>query len=285
MTTARGRRAMSKAGPRTLAIDIGGTHIKASVLDATGRMVVPEAMLSTPHRPATPRAVIDVIAQLCETLPEFDRISAGFPGYVKRNVVYTAPNLGTKAWHGFPLAEALTARFGKPARILNDADVQGLGVVGGEGLECVLTLGTGIGSSLFLNGRLLPHLELGQHPVWQNQTYDEYIGDAVRRRKGRAKWNARLKKALGIVTTLINYDTLHLGGGNAARIDFKLPENIKVASNVNGITGGIHLWNPELDELFAAPPHARKVVSQQPLPKQPLSLNAVRSRRLGRNTR
>jgi polyphosphate glucokinase len=236
--------------PRTLAIDIGGTHVKASVLDPAGKMLAAEVLEPTPH-PTTPRALLGAIARLTDKLPPFERISAGFPGYVKRNVVYTAPNLGTEHWHEFALADALAMRFGKPARILNDADVQGLGVIAGKGLECVLTLGTGIGSSLFYNGRLLPHLELGQHPIRNRLTYDRYLGDAVRRRKGRKKWNARLKKALTIVATLVNYDTLYLGGGNSMRIDFKLPKNVKLAANVNGITGGIHLWKPELDELFA----------------------------------
>jgi polyphosphate glucokinase len=248
MSAKRGKKPDS-ARPRTLAIDIGGTHVKASVLDPAGKMLAPEVMEATPH-PATPRALLGTIARLVDQLPPFERISAGFPGYVKRNVVFTAPNLGTPTWRGFALADALAARFGKPARILNDADVQGLGVISGQGLECVLTLGTGIGSSLFYNGRLLPHLELGQHPIQKNLTYDRYLGDAVRRRKGRKKWNLRLKKALTIVATLVNYDTLYLGGGNSARIDFKLPDHVKLASNVNGITGGIHLWDPALDELF-----------------------------------
>jgi polyphosphate glucokinase len=249
--SARRRASSGHRRPRTLAIDIGGSHIKASVLDPTGKMMAPEAAEPTPH-PTTPRALLGAVARLSEQLPPFERISAGFPGYVKRNVVYTAPNLGTHFWRQFALADALAARFGKPARVLNDADVQGLGVIAGKGLECVLTLGTGIGSSLFYNGRLLPHLELGQHPICRKLTYDRYIGDAVRRKKGRKKWNRRLRKALLIVTTLVNYDTLYLGGGNAARIDFKLPNNVKRADNVNGITGGIHLWRPELDELFEA---------------------------------
>jgi len=248
MSAKRGRRSPA-ARPRTLAIDIGGSHIKASVLDPSGKMLAAEVSEPTPH-PTTPRALLGTVARLADQLPAFERISAGFPGYVKRNVVFTAPNLGTEHWRGFGLADALTARFGKPARILNDADVQGLGVISGKGFECVLTLGTGIGSSFFYNGRLLPHLELGQHPIRHNVTYDRYIGDAVRRSKGRKKWNARLKKALPIVATLVNYDTLHLGGGNAQRIDFKLPRNVKLAANVNGITGGVHLWNPQLDELF-----------------------------------
>ena len=248
MSAKRGKRS-SAAQPRTLAIDIGGSHIKASVLDPRGKMLALEVSEPTPH-PATPRALLGTVARLTDQLPPFERISAGFPGYVKRNVVYTAPNLGTEHWQGFALADALTARFGKPARILNDADVQGLGVILGKGFECVLTLGTGIGSSFFYNGRLLPHLELGQHPIRDDLTYDRYLGDAVRRGKGRKKWNARLKKALAIVTSLVNYDTLYLGGGNAQRIDFKLPPQVKLAANVNGITGGIHLWRPELTELF-----------------------------------
>jgi polyphosphate glucokinase len=249
MSVKRGRRTKG-AQPRTLAIDIGGTHVKASVLDAAGKMLAAEEAEPTP-RPTTPRALLGAIARLADRLPPFERISAGFPGYVKRNVVYTAPNLGTELWRGFALAEALEKRFGKPARILNDADVQGLGVISGRGFECVLTLGTGIGSSFFYNGRLLPHLELGQHPIRYDLTYDRYLGDAVRRRKGRAKWNKRLKKALGIVTTLVNFDTLYLGGGNSNRIDFKLPSNVRRAANVHGITGGVHLWDRALDELFA----------------------------------
>jgi polyphosphate glucokinase len=243
------RRQSRGARPRTLAIDIGGTHVKASVLDPVGKMLATETIEPTPH-PTTPRALLGAIVRLTDRLPPFDRISAGFPGYVKRNVIHTAPNLGTELWRDFALADALMARFGKPARILNDADVQGLGVISGSGLECVLTLGTGVGSSLFYNGRLLPHLELGQHPIRHKLTYDRYLGDAVRRKKGRAKWNEHLKKALVIVATLVNYDTLYLGGGNATRIDFKLPTNVKLAANVNGITGGIHLWDSALDELF-----------------------------------
>ncbi len=236
----------------TFAIDIGGTHVKAAVLDKKGALMHPEVRVDTPH-PATPDAILNEISGLAEQLPAFDRISAGFPGYVKRDVVHTAPNLGTESWSGTNLAAALTKRFGKPARVLNDADVQGLGVVDGKGLELVLTLGTGIGSSFFLNGRLLPHLELGQHPLAHDLTYDLYLGDAARREKGRDKWNRRLEKSLKVVETFVNYDTLYLGGGNANRIDFKLPENVKIAANVNGITGGIHLWDKGLEDLFSDP--------------------------------
>lgn len=234
----------------TLAIDIGGTRIKASVLDAGGHMIVPEIRRPTPPHP-TPSAVFAVIQSLVQQLPDYDRVSAGFPGYVARGWVRTAPNLGTKDWQDFPLAETLAKRLKKPARVLNDADVQGLGVIAGEGLECVLTLGTGIGSALFLDGVLLPHLELGQHPIRKHKTYDQYLGDAALKSKGPDKWNRRLQKVIGIVRTLVNYDLLYLGGGNTAAITVKLPENVKIAANAYGITGGVKLWDEALDHLFS----------------------------------
>jgi len=242
---------MDGAGsPRTLAVDIGGTRVKASVLDTDGRMVASEVRLPTPHQPG-PELLLAVIDKLTQQLPDFDRISAGFPGYIAKGRVRTAPNLGTEQWRDFPLAEALAKHFGRPARVLNDADVQGLGVIDGHGLELVLTLGTGIGSALFMEGRLLPHLELGQHPLRKGKTYDEYLGDAALKHKGPVKWNKRLRRAIAIVETLVNYDTLHLGGGNVAAINFSLPKNVKPADNRGGITGGVRLWDPRLDEFFA----------------------------------
>lgn len=242
---------MSRTKPvSTLAIDIGGTHIKASVLDAEGKMIAPEVREHTPS-PSPPAAVLDIIVALAQQLLAYDRVSAGFPGYVDRGKIHTAPNLGTADWRGFPLAQTLIERLHKPARVLNDADVQGLGVIERCGLECVLTLGTGIGSSLFRDGALLPHLELGQHPIRKDKTYDQYLGDAALKKKGPEKWNRRLRRAIATVETLVNFDLLHLGGGNAAAINFDLPPKVKLASNSGGITGGVRLWDQALDEICA----------------------------------
>jgi polyphosphate glucokinase len=238
------------AGPRTLAIDIGGSHLKASVLDASGREIVQHVEAVTPH-PSPPRRVVALLDGLVRTLPGFDRISVGFPGVVRDGRVLTAPNLGTGDWRGFPLAAELARRWSRPARMLNDAEVQGLGVIGGKGLECVLTLGTGLGSALYLDGALMPHLELGQHPVWNNKTYDQYVGAAALAEKGLRAWNHRVRRVIDIVRTLVNYDRLYLGGGNAARIDFELPPDVTVVSNEAGITGGIRLWDATLDRFFA----------------------------------
>lgn len=245
-----------RGSPFTLAIDIGGSNIKASVLDRRGHMIVPALRLPTPPRPA-PDSLIRAIMALARRLPPYDRVSVGFPGYVRNGCIHTAPNLGTEKWHGFALTDVLTKRLGKPTRVLNDADMQGFGVVKGRGIECVLTLGTGIGSALFKDGHLLPHLELGQHPIWRDKTYDQYLGDGVLKRKGAELWNRRLRQMLPIVQTLINYDTLYLGGGNAMLIDFKLPKNVKISANTGGITGGIKLWEKAHDDLFKKPAQKR----------------------------
>ena len=235
---------------RTLAIDIGGTRLKASVLDAKGEMTEPPHRVDTPH-PATPDAVLDALLTLIAPLGAFDRISIGFPGVVRHGSVLTAPNLGTEAWRGCSLAGLLTERLGKPARMLNDATVQGLGVISGSGLECVITLGTGMGFALFDDGRPTPHMELSQHPVHRGKTYDQWIGNAAFHKAGGRRWNKRVRKAIGWIATLVNYDVLLIGGGNAKNLTGELPSNVHIVPNQAGITGGIRLWDPALDALVA----------------------------------
>lgn len=237
-------------GPFTLSIDIGGTHIKASVLGPSGEMIAERLEVDTPT-PATPEAVLGAIESTVSGLPTFSRISAGFPGVVRCGHVETAPNLGTRAWQGFHLAEALARQYRVPARVLNDAAVQGLGVVEGHGLECVLTLGTGVGCALYRHRRLILPLELGQHRARGKKTYDEYLGNAAVEAKGKARWNKRLDKAINQVQSLVNYDMLYIGGGNARKIDLDLPDNVKIVSNTAGITGGVRLWDPDMEEYFA----------------------------------
>ena len=247
----------------TLAIDIGGTRLKAGILDAGGAMVKGPSRTNTPH-PGGPDVVLATLMELVRPLGSFDRVSVGFPGVVRGGRTLTAPNLGTSVWHDFPLAAELGTRLGKPARVLNDASVQGLGVISGEGLECVITLGTGFGFALFEDGMLAPHLEMGQHPAAKDKTYDLYLGNAAVKTVGRKKWNKRLQRAIGFLDTLVTYDTLLIGGGNAQIIDFDLPGNARVVPNSAGITGGVKLWSPKLDGAFArtglyrAPPEGVK---------------------------
>jgi polyphosphate glucokinase len=243
-------------GPFTLGVDIGGTNIKTSVLDRAGGLTAERTRAATP-KPATPAAVLQAIAALAATLPSFDRISVGFPGVVKGGAVITAPNLGTRHWAGFRLIDALAQMFGTPVRMLNDAAVHGLGVVEGRGLACVITLGTGIGCALFRNRRLLLHLELGQHGRLE-QSYDQYIGQKALDAIGPEAWNLRVREAVDTIIQLTSCDTLYVGGGNARRIAFPLPPRVKIVSNAAGVTGGVRLWEPELDELFEGEPNAQR---------------------------
>ena len=203
-----------QAGKITLAIDIGGSKLKAGLLDQDGVLVAGPNRVNTPPRPI-PQVVVDELVGLAAPLGEFHRISVGFPGVVRHGQVLTAPNLGTPDWRNFPLASSLTDKLGKPVRMLNDAEVQGLGVVSGRGLECVITLGTGMGFSLFQDGRPAPHLELSQHPIHKGKTYDQFIGAGALKEGGKAKWNRRVRRALEAITTLVGFDILYIGGGNA----------------------------------------------------------------------
>jgi polyphosphate glucokinase len=225
-----------------LAIDVGGTGLKASVLDPAGQMLVNRLHMATPY-PCTPKILLDALVELTAPLPPFDRISIGFPGVIRDGRVVTAPHFDAKAWRDYPLEETVSQRFGKPARLLNDAEVQGLGIIVGQKLEVVLTLGTGVGSAVFRNGILAPHLELAQHPIYKGKTYNDYVGDQARHSHGLKKWNSRVLKMIEIVYSLLHYDVLYLGGGNAANIIVDLPDNTRLASNDTGITGGIRLWN------------------------------------------
>ncbi|MFT3980338.1 MAG: ROK family protein [Ferruginibacter sp.] len=225
---------------RILSIDIGGSKIKGSVLSEEGEMLQDYIKLPTPQ-PATPENVIKTIEALAANFT-FDKIASGFPGYVRDGIVHTAPNLGTKEWKGINLAQQLGEIFSKPARVINDADMLGLGVVDGKGLELMVTLGTGFGTALFLDGKLLPHLEIAHHPIKKDLTYDEYVGDAAMREKGKEKWSDRVQFCFEVLQTVFNYDKLYIGGGNSRFIKFELDKNMVIVTNEQGIDGGAKLW-------------------------------------------
>lgn len=224
-----------------LCIDIGGSRIKAILLDPDGKMLIEYQRLNTPA-PATPDRVIQTIAELTKSFEGYTKVSVGFPGYVRKGIVITAPNLGTENWRNVDLGKRLTELLRHPVRIVNDADLQGLGIAKGKGLEMVVTLGTGFGTSLLMDGVLLPHLELAHHPVSKDREYDEYIGNRGYLDAGPEKWNRRLKKVISILKTVFNYDHLYISGGNAKKIEFPLEDNISVATNLDGIRGGAKLW-------------------------------------------
>lgn len=230
--------------PFTLAVDIGGTGIKAMRLDARGRAISERVREKTP-RPATPGRVITVVGDLAERLPDFDRVSVGFPGVVVDGVPRTAANLHP-SWIGVRLEHRLRILLGKPVRVANDADVQGLGIVEGKGVELVVTLGTGVGSALFLDGRLIPNLELGHHPFRGGKTYEQLLGDETLERIGRRRWIHRVRKAADLLIRTFSCRRLYLGGGNARLLPRGLRREVRIASNLAGLLGGIRLWDQSI---------------------------------------
>lgn len=228
----------------TLAIDTGGTGIKMMALDSTGKSLTERIRVPTPI-PATTTAVIAEFDKLRAQMPAFDRVSVGFPGVIKHGKTFTAANLDS-SWVGFPLQETLEKQWKKPVRVCNDAAVQGYAAVQGKDVELILTLGTGLGSALFTSGHLCPGLELAHH-IWRkkDRTYEDYLGKRGYEKYGAEKWNSLVQEAIESTCKLFNWDTLYIGGGNAKKISFQLPENVKTVSNEDGLLGGVALWRDE----------------------------------------
>ncbi|WP_166347766.1 ROK family protein [Phytoactinopolyspora limicola] len=243
-------------GPRTLAVDCGGTGLKATVLGPDGTALHKRSRLRTPY-PCPPDVLVAAVVLLAETTGmQFDRVSVGFPGMVRLGVVHATPHYVTEAgpftpplpelvaaWSGFDIQSALESALGRPTRVLNDAEIAGLAVIDSKGFEVVLTLGTGLGCALFDDGVLLPKVELSQAPFRKGQTYDEQLGHHARRRLGDRRWSRRVIRAVDGLRPVLHWDHLYVGGGGARHIQGELGGDVTVVGNENGLLGGIRLWN------------------------------------------
>jgi polyphosphate glucokinase len=246
--------------PFTLAIDIGGTGLKASVLDATGAMAADRVRVPTTY-PMPPEKLVAMLSRLVAPLPKAERASVGFPGMVRDGRVLSAPHFSTKGgpgspadpelaelWSRFDLSSELTGAFALPTKVANDADIQGAAVVRGKGLELAITLGTGFGTGVFYQGKLMPHLEIAHQPFRKGETYNEQLGEATRKEIGEERWNKRVHKAIANLRALMFFDHLYIGGGNSRRVSrHNLADDVTVVDNTAGILGGIKLW--EVDHL------------------------------------
>jgi polyphosphate glucokinase len=241
--------------PFTLAVDIGGTGLKASVLDAGGAMVADRVKVPTTY-PLPPDKLVSVLTKLAAPLPAAERASVGFPGMVRDGLVLSAPHFSTKGgpgtavdpelaalWASFDLASALSTAFGLPTKVANDADIQGAAVVSGKGLELAITLGTGFGSGVFYEGQLMPHLEIAHQPFRKGESYNDQLGEATRKEIGEERWNKRVHKAIMNLRALMFFDHLYIGGGNSRRVARdNLDPDVTIVDNSAGILGGIKLW-------------------------------------------
>lgn len=239
----------------TLCVDVGGSGVKGATVGSGGVALGDRVRLDTTY-PMPPADLVDMIAEIARRSPTAERVSIGFPGMVRAGRVLSAPHFITEngpgtafvpelvtAWDSFDLAGAVDARLSLPCRVANDADTQGLAAITGEGLELVITLGTGIGTALFLDRELQTHLELSHHPLTKGKTYNEYVGEAARRKVGVEKWTKRVDKAVTVLAALTFFDRLYVGGGNAEHLTSEFSHEHTLVPNADGILGGARLWS------------------------------------------
>jgi polyphosphate glucokinase len=243
----------------TLTVDCGGTGIKASVLDKSGKVLIDFPYLKTPY-PLSPSKLIGIIQDFVNADLRIKRVTVGLPGMIRNGKVVVIPHyINTngprsavdpnlkKAWYGFDMQSILQKRLKIPTLVLNDAEVHAAAVIEGKGLETVLTFGTGLGSAIFSDGHLAPHLEISHATIRYGKSIDTWIGEQARRRMGNQLWSRRIKSLIQELYPMIIWDKLYIGGGNAQRIsksalksfDYK----VKIIPNSAGVTGGVKAWD------------------------------------------
>jgi polyphosphate glucokinase len=200
-------------------IDIGGSGIKGAPVDTRdGQLVGSRFRLATPQ-PSTPAAVVDVVARIATDIGLAAPVGVTFPGIVRNGIIGSAANVD-RTWIGVDLASLLRERLGRPVVALNDADAAGLAEMafgagrGRSGVVVMVTFGTGIGTAVFLDGRLLPNSELG-HLVIDGKDAEKLAAAVVRTRKRLSwkRWAADVNEYLGRLDGLLSPDLFIIGGG------------------------------------------------------------------------
>ncbi len=243
----------------TLTVDCGGTGIKASVLDKSGKVLIDFPYLKTPY-PLSPAKLIKIIEDFIAADSRIKRVTVGLPGMIRDGKIIVIPHYINrsgprsavdqqlkKAWYGFDMQAGLAKKLRLPTLVLNDAEVHAAAVITKVGLETVLTFGTGLGSAIFNDGKLAPHLEISHATIRYGKSIDAWIGEISRRRMGNQLWSRRVKALIGELYPMIIWDKLYIGGGNSSKIsksalksfDYK----VKIIPNSAGVAGGVKAWD------------------------------------------
>ena len=234
-----------------LGIDVGGTGIKGALVDAeTGKLTTERYRIPTPN-PATPEAVATTVKQIVNHFNWKGLVGCGFPTPLQHGKCQTGGNLHKK-WKGVQVDELFKSTSGNDFYIVNDADAAGLAEINfgagkdKKGVVIMITLGTGIGSGVFLDGKLLPNTELG-HVLHKNgKIFEKYAADSARKKYelSRKEWGKRLHEYFKHINLILSPDLIIVGGGASKKFDkFEAKINIKVpiiaaeAENEAGIIG------------------------------------------------
>lgn len=234
-----------------LGIDVGGTGIKGALVNIeTGKLTSKRRRIKTPN-PATPEAVSGTIQKIIDHFNWKGLVGCGFPTPLQHGKCLSGGNLH-ESWKGIKVDDLFSAKTGNDFTIVNDADAAGLAEINfgagkdKKGVVIMITLGTGIGSGLFLDGKLLPNTEFG-HVLYKNgEIFEKYAADSARKRENlsRKQWGKRLHKYFEHINLIISPDLIIVGGGASkkfnkveAKINIDTPIIVAEAENEAGIIG------------------------------------------------
>lgn len=208
-------------------VDIGGSGIKGAIVNCeTGELISERFRIATPI-PAKPEPIAETVAELVRHFNWSGKVGCGFPGVVRHSIVYDAANLHNKSWVGQNIDELFSKSTSCPVKVINDADAAGIAEIrlgAGKGREAgvvlMLTLGTGIGSAIFVEGNLLPNVEFG-HLELDGKDAEKRASAAVKDDKKLSweEWGDRLNHYLQYVESLIYPDLIIVGGGVSSKFD------------------------------------------------------------------
>ena len=247
---------------KLLGIDIGGSGVKGALVDTeNGELVTDRLRIDTPQ-PAKPKAVIGVIKEIVQHFDYQGPLGVGFPGVVMHGVTMTAANVDD-GWINYPAARQIALATNCETTIRNDADVAGIAEMyhgagqGERGVVMIFTLGTGIGSVMFVNGHIVPNLELG-HLYLSNMKKDAeyYAAERIRTEKDLSwkQWGARLNVYFQHIEFLFSPDLIILGGGVSKKhhkflkyLDLRAKVVPAELRNEAGIVGAAMAALPDID--------------------------------------
>ena len=210
-----------------LVIDIGGTSVKILL----GGQIEPRRFLS--GQTMTPAQMVAGVKELASDWC-YDVVSIGYPGLVHRGHIVSEPHNLAPAWVGFDFETA----FGCPVKLINDAAMQALGSYR-EGIMLFLGLGTGLGSALVVEGKVVP-MELAHLP-YQMGTYEDYVGIEGLNRLGKQEWQEHVEYVVSRLIAALHPDDVVIGGGNVKNLEH-LPAGCRAGDNANAFIGGFRLW-------------------------------------------